>query len=328
MAKKWFHWQSGLLAALVALTLATPVQAQGIKYLPKETEVIVSVNLKQVWNSKLVKDYSALIKQLQGLFNARIEDNPIAAELKKSLGIDLFNDVDQITMGLSHWGRKPTNSLMVLEGKFDQAKFNATGNQAAKEDPEVVKPILIANTTVFQITPPQGDIFFMAMPSKNTLMIAATKEDMTSAITPMAQNLKKEVADLVKKTSFKKSLNMIMTAKALQDGVQQGPQAQAIQPFLNDLEGAIVSANVVSDIDLHVTYLAKNEAGAKQMADKVNDGLKTIKALAENSAQLAPFADILNSLKASTQDTTMTITGSVPRKTVDNFIGRIENFLP
>jgi hypothetical protein len=330
MPKSCIRFSPITLATLAALALLTPVQAQGIKLLPNDSEVVISVNMKQVWGSKLVKDYNATFKQLQSLFNTKLEDNQIAKEIKDSLGIDPFRDIDVVTIGMSDMGKNPKNVVVVLDGNFNTTKFADTATKAAKENPEVVKAMSIGQQNVYAISPPGDDPFYMAMLNKNTLVIAKTKEGMTSAIQPPAQNLKKELADLMQTANLKKSLNFVATAAALQEAIKQGnnPQAQVIEPFLKDLNGTVVTANVVSDIELFVGYVTKDAASAQRMAEETNKGLAAMKVLVGNQAKLQPVADIMQTLKVSAQGNSMNITGRVPRKVLDDAITKIENFLP
>jgi len=333
MVTKLSRWCFALAATLAVMTAAS-ARADGLKYLPSDTEVVVSLNLQQVWGSKLVKDYSALIGQLQGMFNAGVDKNQIAAEVRKSLGIDPFKDVDAITVGLSDLTKNPKNVMIVLEGKFNQDKFTETANKAAKDSPEAVKSVTIGNATVYQITKPGDEPFYIGLLNKNTLVIAKTKDGMTGAVTPVAQNLKKETADLVQGVNFKKSLNLVMTAGAIQEAIKQGNNAQTqfIEPFLKDLNGAVITANVVSDVDLHVAYVAKDAAAAQKMAEETNKGVAGLKGLigknAPKDAKVAAMVDILNSLKITSQGNVMTVDGTVSRKVLDQTFKNIENFLP
>lgn len=320
------------VATLLVLGWAAPLQAQGIKHLPADTEVIVTVNLQQVWSSKLVKDYNALIKQLQSVFNTKLDENQIVAEFRESLGIDPLKDIDVITAGTSEMGKKPKSMVIVLEGKFKVDKFAQTAKKGMKDYPEFIKEITINNTTVYQITKPGEETFFMSLPNKNLFIIANSKETMTTAIAPQAQNLKKEMTDLLKNANLKKSFNMVMTAAVVEEAIKQGnnPQAQAISPFLKDLHGAILSANVVSDIELNWTLAAKDAAAAKQMAEQLTAGLGLAKAAiaGKKNQGVEQAMQVLNTLKASADGSNVTVTGNVPRKVLDTALQAVENFLP
>jgi len=334
MIRKTMGFSVPVLAAILALSLAAPARAQGLKYLPGDTEVVISLNLKQVWNSKLVKDYSALIKQIQGQFNAKIDGNEVAAEIKKSLGIDPFQDIDTVTIGMSELGKDAKNGVIVLEGKFNPDKFSETGNKAAKDNPEVVKSVPFGGATVYQITKSGEDPFFVGLLNKNTLVVSKNKEGMTGAVNAQGQNLKKETADLLQIANLKKSLTVVMTAGALQEAIKQGNNAQAqfIAPFLKDLNGAIITANVAADVDLVVHYVTKDAAAAQKMAEQTNQGLEVVKVLVSNQAKkdanAAAVADILKTLKVSAQGNSMIITGTVSHEVVDGVMKKIENFLP
>jgi hypothetical protein len=320
-----------VFAALALVLTAAPARAQGLKHLAADTEVVVSVNLKQIWNSKLVKDYSDLIKQLQSIFNVKLESNELVADIKKSLGIDLFKDVDVITAGMSNMG-KSANWVMVVEGRFKPDKFEETGKKSIKDSPEVVKSSTIGATTVYEISPPGGQSFFMALLDKSTLLMAKTKEGMSTAIQPPAQNLKMEVVDLLKETSLKKSFVMIATANAMIEGIKDSGNPEAIfaAPLIKGLEGAVVSADVISDIVLNVGFVAKDAATAELLQGMISKGLDSGKEKLGQGKKdkTKPALETIKTMKVSTQGKTVTIQGMIPREVVDGILEKIEDSLP
>jgi hypothetical protein len=334
MMRKAIHWRLPALAAVLTLAVAGPASAQGVKYLPNDAEIVISVNLKQIWGSKLAKDHNVLIKQLQEQLNAKIKGDNFLAELKESLGLDLFKDIDAVTVGMSELSKDAKTAVIVLEGRFSPNKFNDTFTKLAKDHPEHVKAAPMGNASVFQLTKPGDDPGYIGLLNANTVVISKTKQGMTSAINPPAQNLKKETADLVQQASLKKSVSVVMTGGAIQEAIKQGnaQQAQFITPFLKDLTGAVISANAAADLDLQVNYVTKNADAAKDMADKTNQGLEVVKVLVGNQAKkdanAAALADILKTLKVSAQGNAMIITGNVPQDVVNTALKKLEDFLP
>jgi hypothetical protein len=322
-----------LAAVLPGLTLTSPVRADGLKLLPRDTEVIATLNLRQAWTSKLANDHSALRKQLQDKLNDLIASAPLAAEIKNSLGIDPFKDIEAVTVGMSDMTPMPKTVVIVIEGKFNPGKFHDTVNKYVKANPERVEALTIANNKVYHITPPDGDAFYLGLLNKNMLVLSKTKEGMSTAITPPAENLNKEMAVLVPFANTKKSLNLLMTASAMREAINQSnnAQAQTLTPFLKYSNGAVITGNIVSDFEVHLAYIAKDEATAKKMAEQINRDLvlvtKQLATQAETNQMAAAVLEILKTLKVSAQADTMTISGTVSRALVDQALKEIASKL-
>src|SRR5207302_9639637 len=100
---------------------------------------------------------------------------------------------------------------------------------------------------------------------------------------------------------------------------------------LQNLNGAVISANVVSDIELNVGYVAKDAATAQKMAEMMEKGIGAFKKTLEgkeDDPKVGPLVQILNTLKVSSKDSNTVIQGTVPRKVVDEAITKIEDLLP
>jgi len=327
--------------ALAALALgwlasASPAPAQSLKYVPNDAEVLISVNFQQIWGSKLMKDYQALIKQVQGMINAQVQNNKEVQEFQKALGIDLFNDVNSILVGVSEMTKDPKNWVMVFEGKFNPEKFKEVADKATKDHAEVVKSLTIGTATVYQISPPNDKGFFISLVSKDALVLTKTRDAMSTAINQAAgqPNLKQELATLVKGIDLKHSINFVATTAALQQALKESnnPQAQMAGPFLKDLNGMTMSANVTTEVKFQVGVAAKDGASAKKMAEDAGNGFAALKFILAQQAQqkpeLAPVIEIANTLKADADGNNVVIQGTVSRKLIDDNIKKLEKLLP
>src|SRR5262245_4234234 len=106
------------LAAALALLLAPAVSRAALDpHLPADTRSYVSVNVKQVLGSPLVKKYALgpakdALKQIDGV-----------NELLTELGFDPFKDLDRVIVS-SPGAKEADRGLIILYGAFDAAKID------------------------------------------------------------------------------------------------------------------------------------------------------------------------------------------------------------
>ena len=102
-----------LLWSLVALS-ATAVPAPGVeaKYLPSDTELVISVNVKQMLGSEVAKNYRDAIGQLKGYLEDQIQNHPAAKYLERA-GFDVFRDLHSVTVASN--GAKDLDSIADLQ---------------------------------------------------------------------------------------------------------------------------------------------------------------------------------------------------------------------
>ncbi len=111
------------LCALSAFAAAAPARAAELdKYLPEDTEMVVSVNVRQVLDSEFYKKNvgDAARDALNG-----VEQVP---EILKDLGFDPFKDLDRVIVA-APGGAEQDRGLLIAHGRFDLDKFRAKAEQ-------------------------------------------------------------------------------------------------------------------------------------------------------------------------------------------------------
>src|SRR5262249_47295568 len=106
-------------AALAVAALAAPARAADLDpYLPADTEVVVTVNVRQLLGSELLKKL--------GLDKAKeaLKDLDQVKTVLDELGFDPFKDLDRLTVA-GPGGTEQDRGLIIARGRFDPDKFKA-----------------------------------------------------------------------------------------------------------------------------------------------------------------------------------------------------------
>ena len=158
--------------------LAVPARAADADtYLPDDTEAILTVNVRQILDSALVKKFA-----LEKIKEALKESDEVQKVLDE-LGFDPLNDVESV---IHATGSDPEKGFLIVHGRFDLAKFHARGEEAAKDNGDVLKIHKVGDgdkQIVYEVNITDiGQTVFVALPSKTTLVISPVKDAVVDAL--------------------------------------------------------------------------------------------------------------------------------------------------
>src|ERR1700736_5910170 len=102
---------ASLVAALLPVLTAS---AADPKYLPKDTEIVFTINVKQILASDLVKTNKDAVDQAKTMLENQAGDNP-AMKYLTDAGFNVFRDLHSITVA-SNGSKEPT--AIIVKGTF------------------------------------------------------------------------------------------------------------------------------------------------------------------------------------------------------------------
>lgn len=317
--------------ALAAAVFATQASAADTKYLPDDTEIILNINFKQILDSDLVKAQKDVLAQVKQQVENNIPGD--AAKYLKAVGFDVFRDLGSITVGMP--GKKDEEAgFIVIEGTFHPKKFYETAEQAAKDFGDHLKITKSGEFKVLEVQD-KGKTVYVSMINKTTILVAMQKERMTTALSRAAEgvkgSLKKNVKELLQTTNSKQSISGVATGSALAKHLEDAPipNAQAIGPALQAIEGLSGAVTIGKDIQFQLGIGTKDKETAMDFAQKANFGLIVAKGLiaqeAKKDMKLLPLVDVLNTLRAEAKGSSLVLRAEV---SVENIEKLIKNFNP
>jgi hypothetical protein len=327
------------VCTLGLLVSATAVQAQATKLLPSDTEMVVTLNLQQILKSDALKGDVAktLVDIVKAKINQGLEDKGVDKHLKKA-GFDMFADLSSITFAMPG-GRASEESFIVLEGNFDADKIEEAANAAAKEAGGGFKIITIANVKAFEVSPKEEKTMYVGILNKKTMIACATKADFTEAVarfngTKKASFKSDAVKTLLETVNNKQSLSMVATSTVLAKLAENAPQGggdqakQALE-LMKTMEGFTMALTVQKNIDFQAGANTKDAKTAGEYAGLVNLFINGAKAkVAEqaknnNDEKSKLAADILNTVRATTQGNNLMIRGQITFENLEKLLKNV-----
>jgi hypothetical protein len=315
------------LSAAVLLAVAIPAPAAEVdKYLPSDTEFVLTVNVKSFLDSAIVK--KQVLDRLRGL----LKDNEEVQKVFTSLGLDPFKDLDRVTVAAPASGDND-RGLFILHGRFDAAKFRAKAEEAAKEHGDRFKILKVSDGasgkyTLYQFTlPEQQQPLFAALIDKGPLVLSPGKDYVISALNKgagreLAELKSKAMQSLLEKADPKQAVMIVAlgpaVAKILPD------DASTVRDLFNKVEAVTGGITVADTIKLEVAFTARDAATAKDVkqaiTDNVNQTLAVLALAADSQKQLAPLVDVLKKIQTSASDRVVTLKAELGADVLEKLI--------
>jgi hypothetical protein len=166
----------GLLAVLLTAPLGHAADVE--RYLPEDTEIVLNVNVRQIFDSPLVK------KNFLEMAQESLRGNNEIQDVLKDLGFDPFTDLDRIVLA-APGGADKDRGLIIVHGQFDVAKFKAKAAEVAKDDETHLKihKVLGGKQLLYEVNVPErDDPLFVALVGRDTLLVSPGKDYVIDAL--------------------------------------------------------------------------------------------------------------------------------------------------
>jgi hypothetical protein len=312
-----------MMGAALVLGLATTTRAaEPDKLLPADTDTVAIVNLRQIIGSDIIKKY-ALEQIKQAL------EGQDAKKILEDLGLDPLKDVEKIVVGSVETQFKKDAQpkfLIIVHGKFDAEKLYKTAEVESKREGSKISLVKDGDTVMFKFEPggAQGPVYGTVVNEK-TVIAGSDKALITTALKASDASkpaaLKKELTTLLAKLDDKASISVASLVKGKLDEVKL-PAGGGIPVKLDGLEKAIpkmetvaVSIKIGTDVLLDLTIGMKDEDAAGDMRNALDDLFRDLKPLVQGLGEFEPrakpLADVLASVKITSKNKDVTLTGKV-----------------
>ena len=309
-------WTAGLALGLVVV--GGPVAAAEFeKYLPNDTALVWSLNIRQVLDSPLAKKH-ALTE-----IKSALKGNDEMQKVLDALGFDPLRDANRVIFASPGLGA-PDKWVAIVQGRFDLEKFHTKAKEVAKQQGGILSIQEEGAHEFYEVVVPgQAQAMFVALLNKDTLIGASGKEYVFEALDKAAgkkqPGLKKELCDLLAKADSKQSLSMATLSEAIRNGpLADNNDAKEIAGKIKNASGGIT---IGDDLRASFVVAAKDPDGAKEVAEKISNGLNLAKGIVSLQSQtlkeLEPLVEFLDSLKIATQGASVTLKGQVSKELIE-----------
>jgi hypothetical protein len=336
------HLRSWLPAALVLTgclaARAAPAPApRGLseKYIPDDASFVLVVNVKQLANSPVYTRH----------FRKKIDDllkNEQAPQWARDLGAIVPRDVERLAIALG-CSSYPTDQetyragpTIIMEGRLDALR--ALLKQLAKEYPDHVRELKIANATAHEIVGSHLPEGFVVQADPNTLIFSPRREEVVEALDKASGKNKnrvknKAVGDLLARLKPDAAIqwvgtkDMVLTTSVrvssdVGRNVREVTVTTLADSGIDSLIGSIITAR--DDLKCRAALTGKDEATAKQLTERITQFLDAAKANLKRAPaaepQRASLLKALDALKVSRSDLSVTFEGAFDAPALEGLV--------
>jgi hypothetical protein len=287
-------------------------------YLPAETDVVVTVNMRQVSDSELGKKVGAdLIKQLLGAVKQ-------ASTAVEATGLDLLKDFEVINAGIDIDHIDPPKPFVLFEGKFDLKKVQASIDAFVKAHPDKLSTVAVGEKTGYKIAGDKAEhTMYAAILDEAKLVVAATTDDLKGAFAALDGKRKpvisKELAGLL--ATAKSTAPIFARAWVKGKLAELRVPNEKLNAQVQKVDWAIATVTVNKDVAFTLTVNCPDEASAKLTSDLLGAVVGLIRlqiiAASEDQPELKPISDLLRATKVAPVGKQVVATGSVKGEAIE-----------
>jgi hypothetical protein len=272
-------------------------------YLPADTEILVSVNVRQLVDSDLFKNnFQELVRQF-------LNDQANVHQVLGDLGLDPLKDIDRV-LAVSPGSAEQDRGLVIVQGRFDVEKFKAHARKAQAEHPDLLKAHSITDgrgmkVLVYEVRYPDPELpLFVCVADRQTILASPGKDYVVDALKKIARPARptlrnKDFQDLLGKMDGEQSLALAVVGNALTRG--GGIPEGGLRNALNQVEAIGGGVTIDKDLALEVVVSAKSEAQARQLkgsADRIlKQGITLLSLLAASDPQFNPYFEMVRAVR-------------------------------
>lgn len=311
------------LGTALAVLLAAPAAraADPDKLIPAEADTVVSVNVKQIVESEIIKKYA--LEQLKQALQQREAD-----KFLKDLGLDPLKDIDRLVIGTSGKDQSDMKVLAIVHGKFDPEKLYKAAEAQTKKDADHFSLVKDGKDTMFKYQPDNGNPVYGTVVDETTVVLGNEKKIVSTALAVGAKKttLGKDLTALVTRMDDKASVWLVSVVKGKLDNVKLpgGGGNPNVKGQIEKMETVTAVIRVTTDVALDVSLGMKDGDAAEEFGKTIDDGLTQLKGLlpliAAQQPQMKPVVEAAKSIKTAVKDKSVTITAKLPGSAIGELL--------
>lgn len=310
-----FGFGAATLAAAFAFAPATARAAEPDKLIPNDADTVISVNVRQVIDSDIVKKYA--LEQIKQFLAGQD-----AQDFLKKIGLDPLKDIDRVIVAGSGKDQNDIKGLMIIHGKFNAERLYQEAEAQTKRDPDKFSLVKDGKDVMFKFQPENGNPLYGTVVDDNTIIAGTDKKIVTTALATANSDKKpvfnKQLAGMITKMDDKASVWVVAIVKGKLDNAKLpgGGGAAGVQDQLANMDNVTAVIRVTTDVTIDVTIGMKDDASADEMGKAVDEILVQVKGfaplLAANDPKMKPLADAAKTLTSRVKGRDVIISAKIP----------------
>lgn len=304
--------KSARVILVLAICVTTASAAEVDNLLPKETELVLNLNIKQLIDADIVK------KNYLPNFQKGFESKE-AQKFLGEIGLDPLRDIERITVAL--WGKTESmDALMIIRGTFDTKKMREAAERFSKEKPEEINLVREGEVDLVELKQNKEKPSYLLL-AEGRPIVGGTDKKIVAAAAALdlagKPALGRDLSRLVQQQDAKAS---IFACGFTEGKIKEAPDLAALKNF--GIDGEKIKAGIMK---MKTVGLTLNFG--KELSVNVKMGMSTNDEADDFSAEFGKLSDAAKAflpiltgtqpkLSGLLEDVSKTLTSSSKDKTV------------
>ncbi len=322
-----------VVCPVLALAGPRPARAATVDaFVPPDTTLLVTVNVKQIVSSDVFK------KSALGPIKDVLKDVPEVSDVLRDLGFDPFTDLDQLLFA-SPGGKAPDRGLAIAHGRFNLGKFRSRASEALRDNPDKLKLHKVGDGAggkldVYEVILDEDSSLFVAFASERTILASPGKDYVVEGVKRGRGKAKvalrnKDFQALLEKIDTKQGVSLAVLSAALAnaEALDSAPKlVKGLVDRTDALGGSIAFGK--DEIRFEVAVAAKNRDDARAFKESTDRGLKVALAalifLADQHKGLELLTEFVKTVRTTASGKVVKITGRLTGEALDGALKKGE----
>ena len=307
-----------LLGLLTAWVVQPVSAADRDQLLPAATDAVLTVNVKSLLSSDVVKKYAE--KQIR----QDIDKNIGLAITLKAFEFDPFTDLHSITVAVGVTKPDKPDVLVIVRGKFDLERLQGVLDQLAKSAPDKGGVSEHGKFKIYQSKEGEQPGYGCVIDAQ-TLVLSQNKALVEKAIDQSQDKeqveLKKELQTLLEEVDGKQTAWLVVAGtEPVKEAVRQNPDGKAIA---DKLEGAVVGLTVKDGLRLELTLVTSDPAAVKTAQEELEKGKDALQSAVESFPDYGPIlVEVLKGVTLTADGGKFKLRSEVSGEVIEKVINR------
>jgi hypothetical protein len=310
-------WISSRLKSIVfALAVTVPAGAvmadEGKRFLLRDTEMLLTINMKQIMNSEMVRSARMSSKLTGALLEELLTRGPELRCLKDA-GVDICRDLETLT-----YVRSRTATVLVIKNAPAVEKLASPAMRGT------FVAIEVRGVRLYEAKMP-GKSLYICRVDPGTLVVSSARDNLLECLSykgkksPRSKPFQPSNA-----MDGKASIRFAATSFALAALLPSVPNSENLGAALRVIDGVSGTLTVNKEIDLDVGIHVKDERIARKIAPAGNAVLATLRTHLKDStirhARAIPLAEILQHVHINHEGAVISVQVRANLDTIDRLM--------
>jgi len=285
----------GIVVVCGLLTARRGAAADLDKYLPDDAQFVISVNLRQLIDSELFKQFGEKPAQKQLERGGQVE------KILDLIGLNPMKDLHQVTIAGPEAEQANKDVLVVIHGDLNPTKIGQAADAFATSNPDALTIEKTSEATLYVVHQDGKAVAYVAVPGSHVLLAAGTRERVLDAVAKHSGGRQTKVSaglkELVGQINGKQSVWVAaLVTDKIKNRLRKDQQSRKYSEQIDAVSGGLT---ITDSVKVNVNVHMSTPAAAADLTALLRFVVPFAGGMMANQPQAKDYAPLINEVTRS-----------------------------